>query len=657
MAGNEKLIRIIGDQPWKKATSPEFHFEEYASTLAEIALSPKNETPLCVLVQGEWGVGKSTLLKTIQSDLGREENKGEGKRIVKTVWFNAWKYKDAAPVMAGLLGALLEQIGHGRDDDWKKQLQELIARHKGRIGKAILFALPAILDKKLTDGMFKDLIDSCSSPVDEVLEHCDPIDTFQQAFLEVASAWLSDDIIRDKSHTIIDDKKHCLSIFIDDLDRCDDDQIKAVLEAIKLFLDFPGVCFYLAMDQHQLDSYLKGIFKERSKDALDKFVQVVFDIPTPPKEDFQIYVDKLIDGHPIGEFLQMKDREMLAINLPANPRATKRYLNDLAVWFSIFGKVNKVLTNKDRDTLMPFAGRYHLLAHAIQKQDRAKWNAMSGSAEVLLSWFRELKEISEERGEVEKNIDSQIANSGRLIEIINWMLNEENNPEENLNLIVGFRQRMQEPITPLAPDTGINPIEWVRIPGMNFEMCAYPVTQRLYQEVMGENPSKFASAQNLDNPVENVNWHDVNRFCNKLNRKSIKEKAEEIINSQNEDEIHFDDRNTIRLPTVSEWQYSCSAALGGKYYGELNEIAWYLENSDGSTKPVGQKKPNSLGLYDMIGNVWEWCSDKSEITNHARIILGGSWNTSETILFNLERATSSEFQKSPDTGFRIVREI
>lgn len=154
----------------------------------------------------------------------------------------------------------------------------------------------------------------------------------------------------------------------------------------------------------------------------------------------------------------------------------------------------------------------------------------------------------------------------------------------------------------------------------SFYLCKYEVTQRLWREVMGDNPSEM---QGDDLPVEDVNWNDCQTFIAKLNELTGK---------------HF------RLPTEAEWEYACRGgknSKGYKYSGSdnLDEVAWYDENSDGKTHPVGQKQPNELGLYDMSGNVWEWCSDwygsysSSSQTNPTgltsgsmRVLRGGGWS-------------------------------
>ena len=152
-----------------------------------------------------------------------------------------------------------------------------------------------------------------------------------------------------------------------------------------------------------------------------------------------------------------------------------------------------------------------------------------------------------------------------------------------------------------------------------FYLGVTEVTQAQYEAVMGTNPSQFKGPTN---PVESVSWNDAVEFCRKLSEKT---------------------RKTFRLPTEAEREYACRAGSKTRFsFGDsesvLGEYAWYASNSGGKTHPVGQKKPNPWGLYDMHGNVAEWCADwyadypKAAVTDHQgpasgtyRVLRGGSW--------------------------------
>jgi formylglycine-generating enzyme required for sulfatase activity len=148
-----------------------------------------------------------------------------------------------------------------------------------------------------------------------------------------------------------------------------------------------------------------------------------------------------------------------------------------------------------------------------------------------------------------------------------------------------------------------------------FWLGKYEVTQRQWEAVMGNNPSTFKGA---DLPVENVSWNDCQEFVKKLNALSDMEKS----------------CWTFRLPTEVEWEYACRAGSTGDFCkladgkeitsNNLSEVAWIVDNSKGKTHIVGQRKPNAFGLYDMHGNVWEWCEDLFDGTPN-RVMRGGCY--------------------------------
>jgi formylglycine-generating enzyme required for sulfatase activity len=121
-----------------------------------------------------------------------------------------------------------------------------------------------------------------------------------------------------------------------------------------------------------------------------------------------------------------------------------------------------------------------------------------------------------------------------------------------------------------------------------FYLGKYPVTQAQWEAVMANNPSYFKGKPNC--PVEHVSWDDVQVFLHRLNER--------------------EGSSGCRLPTEAEWEYACRAGTETpRYHPDVNAVAWYAGNSNDQTWPVGQKLPNAWGLYDTLGNIWEWCYD------------------------------------------------
>ncbi|MGL4599346.1 MAG: formylglycine-generating enzyme family protein [Bacteroidia bacterium] len=188
----------------------------------------------------------------------------------------------------------------------------------------------------------------------------------------------------------------------------------------------------------------------------------------------------------------------------------------------------------------------------------------------------------------------------------------------------------------------------------SFWLAKFPVTQDLYFSIANKNPSAF---QGSKHPVESVTWKDAALFCNAL---SVEAGLEACYLFQDErEEIGFNaSASGFRLPTEAEWEYACKAGTTSIRYGELDAIAWYKTNSENTTHPVGQKEPNAWGLYDMLGNVWEWCTDIYDETVYGsyRIFRGGGWYDEERSVMATNRRRSHPLKFSiDDLGFRIAR--
>ena len=203
-----------------------------------------------------------------------------------------------------------------------------------------------------------------------------------------------------------------------------------------------------------------------------------------------------------------------------------------------------------------------------------------------------------------------------------------------------------------------------------FWMAKYPVTQGDYLAVMGQNPSFFNGVRDwpapgtdygvdLSRPVEQVTWEDAVAYCNTLTERE-------------REASRLPEGCVYRLPTEAEWEYACRAGTTTRFsfgndpnYAALTDHAWIITNSNSQTQPVGQKLPNPWGLYDMYGNVWEWCLDsygpypggtvvdpRGPETGSARVIRGGTWSNAAAWCRSANRDTPRG--ATYDFGFRVV---
>ena len=237
-----------------------------------------------------------------------------------------------------------------------------------------------------------------------------------------------------------------------------------------------------------------------------------------------------------------------------------------------------------------------------------------------------------------------------------------------LALIQAGEYKMGSPDSYKQADGDERPQHLVRIT-RPFYLGKYEVTQGQYRAVMNENPSVFKGSDEL--PVENVFWLDAIKFCNKLSEREGRKPSYQIAGQ----EVSIAGGDGYRLPTEAEWEYACRAGSEtvfpfGDDAGALGEYAWYDKNAEKRSQPIGRKRPNAWGLYDMLGNVWEWCGDwhaeKYDATSPAsdptgptsgsrRVIRGGAWYYDQRASRPADRwCFSAVKDRFSALGFRVV---
>jgi formylglycine-generating enzyme required for sulfatase activity len=689
------LARLFPDLPPEAAEAPAFDFEGLAKTLAELAVNPDNRTPFTVVVKGGWGRGKTTLLRRAKWLL---EHPGEvvaapGLRRVETLWFNAWKYPDEDTVLAGLLGALLDRFQKGK---LLEQLKLLVDSYKGSIvGKVLLLAAPAPL-KSLLGG---DRPRSRFSPVEEKRAFHD---TFRDLFNQVSRLLFDPTAaIRDTGGlaeaalwTPERQRKETLAIFLDDLDRCRQERVAEVLEAINLFLDLPGVCFYLGLDWRRLVAALPEPVRAQGDQYLEKIVQITLDLPTVSAASAAGYIASLVRGTHLaavlgveaGESGEGKEVAVVAEALGSlHPRHIKRFLNDLSMTLAVLRNAERLGPGEEQIPEAAVLG-WHLLSEVLPAEKWREVRALPSNAKVFLQ-----SAAVEAKGEKEGELPEE------------WRrIRESGLGEGHLASLAGLNERQLHVLVylaspPVAEVRGravsaradlldLESAAWVPLEGGTFEMGSasggpderpvhrvtlspfrislYPVTNADYalyvQEAGKAPPGHWAEGKmpegKENHPVVNVSWSDAEAFCTWQTRRLNGAGA----------------KGAAQLPTEAQWEFAARGVAGREYpWGEEppDEQRANFGGQVGDTTPVGSYPLGATpeGIQDLAGNVWEWCRDwkgsypgdeQRDPTGpewgRSRVLRGGAFGFVPGPLRGASRRGAHPGARDDDVGFRVV---
>ncbi len=685
------LARLFPDLPVDDGEPLDFDFEGVARTLAELALNPENRTPFTIVVRGGWGRGKTTLLKRAQWLLANpaEAGFGKGLRRVEPLWFTAWKYPSEDTVLAGLLGALLDRLHKGNKGE---QLRKLVDAYGGSILGAVLrLAAPAPLKALLGEVKLENRF----SPVEEKRAFHD---TFRELFSQVSRLLFDPKMaVRDgcgRAEVALwsrqAQQRETLAIFLDDLDRCREERVREVLEAINLFLDLPGVCFYLGLDWERLVRALPETVRGDGSQFLEKIVQVALDLPAVSAGDAADYMRDRVRGSLLEPILGDGELQVVAAALESrHPRHIKRFLNDLAMTLGVLRNAERL---GDGEGQVPPAAVlvWQLLSEVLAAETWRELRALPANVRAFL------REAAARRATAK-------AGEGKPDSSAEWQQLRARGLEERhfqalaqlsdgqLHVLVHLASPA---VAPPAPSAGLGRLgladlasdAWVRLPAGGLTMGAddketderpahqvtlsafaisrHPVTNADYAAFVQETgkwppshwPEGKVPAGKAHHPVVNVSWADAEAFATWLTRWLAAGGAE----------------GTVQLPTEAQWEYAARGTAGREY-------PWGSEVPDreranyggtvGDTTPVGAYPLGATpeGVYDLAGNVWEWCRDwygdyapaeqRNPLgagTGSARVLRGGAFYNNPGALRAAFRNRSHPEARFDRLGFRLV---
>ena len=691
---NNDGFSLLGDVPVleDKERPDLLKFASTAHVLADAAVN--TTTPLTIGIFGEWGSGKTSLMRLMKKEVEKKEN-------VAAVWFNAWQYEKEEHLIVPLVATINKELDKTWTEEIKtgaKKLSEALRAIaygfsiKGKVGIPLISEAEINLSGKDMIQRYQDLTK------DTVLSRSLYFDAFEQ---------LRKCAEESKAPRII--------VFVDDLDRCFPDNAVELLEGIKLVLHQPGFSFVLGVNEVIINAFIKTKYAKDFnidgvlfEDYLDKIVQVKIPVPTCGSGNMDEYIRSLLrQGEVFAQEIQDDLIVLIAEAGKHNPRSVVRLLNRIMITSRIGAKEGQqqynplallihIATDENRYTGFREALDITVIMEEGQSSEpemtigrylAEKLENYTGDHGNFISTLRETKLKSRE--DVLKKVIEILEKNANLCNLLKSDIGREWVKEKDFRRALGEVSKITvgerkttvnaKDALPSGSDDPIHDLltNLVKIPGgkfkmgsienateqpihervlHGFEMSAMPVTQAQYVAVMGSNPSHVQGPEKWNNPVENVHWKDAVEFCKKLSKKTSR---------------------TFTLPSEAQWEYACRAGSTGKYcFGdneaELPEYAWFEKNSQGQTRPAGTLKPNAWGLYDMHGNVWEWCqdswhktydgapSDDSAWEPHAdsiRVLRGGCWDgTAEGCRSSYRRYYDPGFRRN-DVGFRVLADL
>ncbi len=652
-----KRIRIHNDSPAERAHH--FGFSVYAETFAKIVADSANQTPLTIAINGAWGSGKTSLMRSIREtlvEITREVDRVGGDdvfRRCRTVWFNAWKYSSRDAILVALVEEIVAQM---MAEGFPRQQLDQMRRAEGGLDWARVAQAADSLVQESGSPDLRSLLKSDAT----LLRNLPLLREFER-FLDRLIGW-SVTGQGAGSRERFDDSDGVLVFFIDDLDRCQPNRVVRVLETVKLFMDRAGCVFVLGMDNEIVEKAVKAQYQTiegfDEHAYMDKIIQLQFNLPPIRPEHIQAFIqEELIGGHP-EESPILRYLEDVSETVESNPRTVKRFLNTFAIQRSL-------------------AETRGFLSDGVMDEDLlAKWIIISFAfekfAEVAIQRPLLIAELQEAIREREEKPDP--AGDGMLFpphlrefledqRLVNLLKRGKAFPtdEDEISVYTHLSASTQpRRASSLGPDgydaegtDGMIRVERGKflMGDVNramfleaFEIDMYPVTNRQYMRFLDaagypQVPEHWRDGayppEKADHPVVNVNWHDAMAYAKWVGK---------------------------RLPTEQDWEKAARGPNGRIYpWGNTfnrdncNNRELGLQGS----MAVNQfsNGASQYGCYDMSGNVWEWTDTNVFDNEEAKVIRGGSWASPREGMRTTNRAYERAERRRRDVGFRCARDV
>lgn len=671
----------------------------YNEGIIEVIKSVETNGSFTIGVYGEWGSGKTSLLKQIQKKLDYDVQSKNNE--VLTVWFNPWQFVSDEHLIIPFFHTIISNLASKKEEskfrDIKNNIEKFILKVSNipmalLYGMELEFKIPFLLNSKLVASKSIDYQNIEGNKIDKSYE--------TSSITEISKKY--DSIYYDlinilkEAITLLDRK---IVIFIDDLDRTLPEKAIQLLEGLKVLFDLPNVIFIIGADKQIIQSGIRLRYKdvydnqEMLEDIENKYLHKIIQFPfTLPSANSEKLKENIIKNNLQHIPDANKYVDLIFQTLGNNPRDLKRFINTISFYHYIAQK--RFFDDYKPSLLIKISLIQYLFDKLFRQLEKAPYDLIR-----LEKLVNEANKKSQDSLPIEPYLLTQNIQPTGITKIDKWLgektlfqihsilsfgdsaknsfnnkdvaqkyilltapsksnVSIQTNDDElslNIPLIDEIKNRMVFISSNVKEDKN-NKKEKIKLSiPYSFYIDKYLVTQSLFEKIMKYNPSFFKGD---DNPVENITWYDAMSFCNNL---SLECGFEPVYSRNEKGFVIIDYKKTgFRMLNELEWEYTC----GTIDIEHIDSLAFFQNNSKKQTHEVGLLNPNKFGLYDMLGNVWEWCNDnfspdfdtyKVNLNEKSlfRVIRGGSWTTPINRFKKGARDKEATNTKKTYIGFRI----